>query len=73
MLSVLLLIGSCALPACQSASSERGSASALIEPRWITLKEGTRYEFKEGVLPGDGQVFLSGYEFRRRHITGLTK
>lgn len=52
-------------------SEKKSNLSALMDPRWITLKEGTAYEFQEGALLGRGQVFLSGNEFRRRQIVPI--
>jgi len=68
ILSLLPLIGSCDLIGFRTGSSASADNSALIDPPWVTLKEGIVYEFEEGKLEGRGQAFLSGYEFRRQTI-----
>jgi hypothetical protein len=37
----------------------------LVSPRWVTLKPGEVYNFSEGMMIGEGQVYMSSYQFRR--------
>ena len=46
------------------------NASALYSPPCVTLEKGTRYYFKEGVMIGDGQSFVSQFYYQRALVTG---
>jgi hypothetical protein len=58
------------MPSCASfgyvkESSVRSDKAALVSPQWITMKHGEVYHFAEGIMIGDGQVYMSSYKFRK--------
>ena len=61
----LLLMSSCAQLGYVKESSVRSNRAALVSPRWVTLKNGEVYNFSEGMMIGEGQVYMSSYQFRR--------
>jgi len=62
------------LPSCGWSGLRNDStvnSSALYDPLTITLIEGTKYHFVEGVLTGRGEhKFHSDYSYRRAIIIG---
>lgn len=61
----LLLTQSCSSLGYVKESSVRSDKAALVNPQWVTMKHGEVYNFIEGVMVGDGQVYMSSYQFRR--------
>jgi hypothetical protein len=63
--ATLLLTPSCRSFGYVKESSVRSNRAALVSPRWVTLKPGEVYNFSEGMMIGEGQVYMSSYQFRR--------
>ena len=62
---ILLLTPSCRSLGYVKESSVRSNRAALVNPRWVTLKNDEVYNFSEGMMIGEGQVYMSSYQFRR--------
>lgn len=69
-LLMAVLLPSCGWNSSQSAKSVAVSRSALYDPPMITLIDGQVYEFKEGQVTGNGQVFYSRYRYMRAIVIG---
>jgi hypothetical protein len=68
---IALLLMAALLQSCAWKDSARDSnESALYDPPTVTLIEGVKYQFKEGVLEGRGQKWHSDYSYRRAIIIG---
>ena len=73
LLSTLIgagLLMSCGPSKSQKERSERVNSSALYDPPSVTLKEGVKYEFSEGILMGRGQRFHSHFRYLRAITIG---
>lgn len=69
--SILLLL-TCGLPSCRSASSADAlNRSALHDPPLITLSKGRIYHFSGGDVSGDGQTYHSDYSYQCAFLLGL--
>jgi len=59
------------LQSCASNESQRDlNESALYDPPTLTMVNGMRYTFVEGVITGRGQKWHSEYSYRRAIIIG---
>lgn len=67
---MLLLLQSCGLSNLERDAIESVNKSALYDPPTITLSPGVEYQFKEGIITGDGQRFHSQYSYQRALIIG---
>lgn len=61
----LLLLTPCGLTSCGKGANAQTTTSALYDPPFVTLKEGTEYQFGEGSLAGRGQKFFSQAVYMR--------
>ena len=66
--ALLLLTPSCSYLGYVKESSVKSDRAALVSPRWITMRPDLVYDFAEGIMIGDGQVYMSSYQFRRQLI-----
>lgn len=71
-LPILALLTICGLPSCRLGSNNAAlNKSALYDPPMVTLQKGVTYQFKEGVITGDDQVFHSHYSYTNAFLLGL--
>jgi len=70
LLMMVPLLQSCGLNNSQREKEESLNKSALYDPPTVTLVEGQKYQFKEGVLDGRGQKFHSDFSYKRALIIG---
>jgi hypothetical protein len=71
-LPATLLLTTFAQPSCQDASNAAAlNQSALHNPPMVTLQKGVTYQFKEGDILGNDEVFHSDYSYQNAFLLGL--
>lgn len=70
LVTVALLLTSCASKSYQKESNVRINNSKLYDPSTVTMIEGETYRFKEGTIRGRGQKFHSHHSYMRALVVG---